>query len=616
MLWRSLSILSLAAGTCFADGDMAFTVSMPQPANHTYHVTFRCHGLKGELQDFKMPQWSPGYYGVADYARNVANFRAEDAAGHALPWEKVTRNTWRVVASNAPVVVLNYDVFGAITFAANPYLGEDRSYISPSGMFVHLAGQLQHPVTVEIRLPPNWKQISTGLEAVRGSPNTFEAPDFDVLYDCPILIGNQEYFQFDVQGVPHFVAIENVGASVDRSKMIADLKTMVTAATRMMGEVPYKHYTFLMMGRGAGGIEHSNSSSNQFDGTTLETPEGYLRWLSFICHEYFHNFNVKRIRPLALGPFDYDQENLTNMLWVSEGLSVYYQDLVLVRAGLMTRDQYLAKMAAAIGNFENATGRHYQSATESSWNTWNSGSGVAGDRNTTISYYNNGAMLGAMLDLKIRDGSGNRKSLDDVMRALYRKYYLQKKRGFTDAEFRAECEGAANTSLGEIFEYASTSRQVEYGRYFALAGLKLDVTTEDTPGGYIGLNTRTEEIPPSELPTPAGRGGRGGRGGAPALRLVLTDAAAGSPAAMAGLQPGDRILAVDGTSATAPVLNDAITAMAVVGRIVLRVSRDGAEINIPVEVARNVKRTFLLSKADQPSAPQTAILNAWLSKSP
>jgi predicted metalloprotease with PDZ domain len=221
-----------------------------------------------------------------------------------------------------------------------------------------------------------------------------------------------------------------------------------------------------------------------------------------------------------------------------------------------------------------------------------------------------------MLDLKIRDGSSNRKSLDDVMRGLYRKYYLQKKRGFTDAEFRAECEGAAGTSLGEIFEYASTSRQVDYKRYFALAGLALDVTTEETPGGYIGLDTRTQEIPQSELPIPAGRGGRGGRGGGPAFRLVVTDAAAGSPAATAGLQPGDRILTVDGTPVTASVLNDAITAKAAGGRITLRVSRAGAEMDIPIEVARKVKRTFHLSEADQPSPSQIAILNAWLSNAP
>ncbi|HXC96839.1 MAG TPA: PDZ domain-containing protein [Edaphobacter sp.] len=588
---------------------MAFTVSMPQPSNHTYHVRFRCEGLQGELQDFKMPQWSPGYYGIGDYARNVSNFHAKGAAGHELAWEKVTKNTWRVVAENAPVIVLEYDVFGNTSFAANNYLGEDRGYLSPSGLFMNLAGHLQHPVTVAIQMPSNWKVISTGLEAAHAQANTFEAPDFDVLYDSPILIGNQEHLQFEVKGVPHYVAIENVPAQVDRTQMVADLKSMVTAATQLMGQVPYKRYTFLMMGRGGGGIEHANSSSNQFDGTSLTTPAGYQRWLSFICHEYFHNFNVKRIRPLALGPFDYDQENLTNMLWVSEGLSVYYEDLVLVRAGLMSKDQYLAKMAAAIGTFENSSGRHYQSATESSWNTWNSGSGVAGDRNTTISYYNNGAMLGAMLDLKIRESSANRKSLDDVMRGMYQKYYLQKKRGFTDAEFRAECESAAGTKLDELFSYASTSREVDYEKYFALSGLKLTTKSEAAPGGSIGLDTRTEEVQPNELPP--GRGGRG-RGAAPPLRLIVTDTAAESTAARVGLQPGDRIVEVDGVAATPVVLNTAINAKKPGETINLHVFRVEKEMTIEVEVAPNVKRTFELSPAEVSSFAQQEIMNNWL----
>ena len=611
MTWRTLIVI-LVAEACSA-GNITFIVSIPQPANHTFHVTARCDGLEGELQDFKMPEWSPGYYGIGNYARNVSNFRAEDGVGHALAWEKVTRNTWRVVAANAPVVVLNYDVFGNIAFAANSYLGEDRAYISPSGMFVYLAGQLQHPMTIDIQLPSTWKRISTGLEPISGKPGAFEAPDFDVLYDSPILIGNQEYFQFDVKDVPHFVAIENVPDEVDRPKMVRDLKTIVTAATDLMGDVPYKHYTFLMMGRGAGGIEHSNSSSNQFDGNSLKTPAGYLRWLSFICHEYFHAFNVKRLRPLALGPFDYDQENLTNMLWVSEGLSVYYQDLILVRAGLMTRDQYLTKLAGAIGTFENAPGHRYQSATESSRNTWNAGSGVAGDRNTTISYYMNGAVLGAMLDLKIRESSGSRKSLDDVMRGMYRKFYLQKKRGFTDAEFRAECEAAAGASLGEIFEYASTTKEVDYARYFALAGLNVELTTADAPGGFIGLDTDSQEIPPNELPPVAG--GRGPRrNDAPVFRLIVTDIAAGSPAAIAGIQAGDRIVEVDGTAANVTALNDAINAKGPGGTVRLHVSRAGTELDLAIAIARNVKKTYRLSVANGATPTQTRILNTWLEK--
>jgi predicted metalloprotease with PDZ domain len=590
---------------------MAFRVSMTNPANHTYHVTFRCEGLTGELHDFKMPQWSPGYYGIGNYARNVSNFHAADASGHVLEWEKVAKNNWRVVAEGTSTIVLDYDVFGNVSFAANSYLGEDRAYLSPSGLFVYLAGNLQHPVTIEIQLPAKWQRISTGLELAKGKLNTFEAPDFDVLYDSPILIGNQERFEFAIAGVPHFVAIENVAPDVDRNKMIADLKTMVAAATQLMGDVPYKRYTFLMMGRGRGGIEHANSSSNQFDGNSLSTPTGYLRWLSFICHEYFHNFNVKRIRPLALGPFDYDQENLTDMLWVSEGLSVYYQDLILVRAGLMTSDQYLSKLGGAIGTFENASGHHYQSATESSLHTWSSGSGVGGDRDTTISYYDNGAMLGAMLDLRIRESSGNRKSLDDVMRGMYRKYYLQKKRGFTDTEFRAECESAAGSSLSEVFEYASTSKEVDYARYFALVGLNLEVTSEDAAGGFIGLNTRTDEIPPSEV-QPAGGAGR--RGNSPEFRLIVTDAAPGSPAVQAGIKPGDRVLEMDGIVATAAVLSNALKAKTPGQKIRLRISRAGAEQDADVTVGRNVKKTYRLSPSVQATTTQKATLDAWLRK--
>jgi predicted metalloprotease with PDZ domain len=584
---------------------MAFTVSIPRPATHTAHVTLRCEGLRGELQDFKMPAWSPGFYGIGDYARNVSNFRAADGQGRALPFEKVAKNTWRVVSDGAAAIVIEYDVFGSTAFAANTYIGEDRAYLSPSGMFVYVPGELRQPATVTVNLPAEWTQIATGLESVAGKPRTFVAPDFDVLYDSPLLIGNQEHLEFRVKGVPHYLAMENVAAEVSRPKMLADLQKMVETATRLMGDVPYKHYTFLMMGRGNGGIEHLNSASIQFAGDHLTTDAEYIRWLSYVCHEYFHNFNVKRIRPIALGPFDYEQENLTHMLWVSEGLSVYYQDLVLVRAGLMTRNQYLDKLAGAIGTFENASGHHYQSATESSWNTWNAGSGVGGDRSSTISYYQNGPMLGAMLDLKIREGSGRRRSLDDVMRGLYRKYYVEKKRGFTDAEFRRECEDAAGADLAEVFDYASTPREVDYAKYFRIAGLQLEATSKEAPGSFLGLDTRTQEVPPSEVPA-GGRGGRG-RGGAPPMRLVVTDVAAGSPAESAGLRRGDIVLQSDGAPATAASLSAALRDKKAGDTIRLRIRRGDAEQEIEATLKGNVARTYKLSVADA-----STILADWL----
>jgi len=371
--------------------------------------------------------------------------------------------------------------------------------------------------------------------------------------------------------------------------MLADLKKMVEAATRLIGDIPYRHYTFLMMGAGNGGIEHLNSASIAFNGNSLTNENGYRGWLSYVAHEYFHNFNVKRIRPIALGPFNYDMENLTNMLWVSEGLSVYYQDIVIARAGLLTRDQYLDKMSNALNKFENAAGHHYQSATESSMNTWGSGSGVGGDRNTSISYYDNGAMLGAMLDLTIRRQSNNHKSLDDVMRTLYVTYYQQKKRGFTDAEFRAACESAAGGDLSELFEYVSTTRDADYAKYFAYAGLQVDVTAQDAPGAYLGVNTDTLDG-----------------------KLVVASSTAGSPARAAGLAAHDELVEADGVRATPKSLNDLLTAKKPGERIKLRISRAGAAQDLEIVLAQDTKRTFAIQPMPNPDPLQAAILKDWL----
>jgi len=582
----------LAAAPCAlrqpAPGAIVYTISMPQPSNHLFHVTLRADGLTGEFHDVKMPAWHPGYYRMIDYAKNVSDFQARDGAGRALPWEKVTKNTWRIATGRASTMILSYDVLGTVSFSAQNFLGESRAFIAPTGMYVYLAGQLHHAAMVSIQLPPGWSRIATGLDPVPGRAHTFSAPDFDTLYDCPILIGSQETLGFDVRGKTHTVAIENIPASVDRPNMLADLKKMVESAATLMGDLPYTRYAFLMMGNGRGGIEHANSSANSFNGDSLADEGGYRRWLSFVCHEYFHHYNVKRIRPLALGPFDYDTENLTDMLWVSEGLTVYYQDLLLVRAGLQTTDQYLDKLANATSSFENAPGHHYQSATDASLTTWGT-SGVGNDRNTTISYYDNGAMIGAMLDLTIRHESGNRKSLDDVMRALYGKYYQQKKRGFTDDEFRQECESAAGARLTEVFEYASTTRDVDYARYFAYGGLDVTTTSEDAPGAYLGLNTET----------------RNGR-------LEVVGTSAGSPAERAGLVAHDQILEVDGAPATPKVLNDTLSAGKPGDTTTLKISRNDTGLELQVTLARNMKQTFKIRPVASPTALQAAILEDWL----
>ena len=373
--WAGSFAFGLPAGPA-----VSFSVTLPNPASHIFHVTCRLEGLGGEILDLKMPAWMPGFYRIMDYQRFVSDFRAADGSGRPLAWEKITRNGWRIVAAGAPAVVVDYDVFGNTSFAANNYLDETRAFIAPPGLFLYPDGRLKTPVTVAVALPAAWTQIGTGLDPVPGRPGEFSAPDFDTLFDSPILLGTQEVRMFDVQGVPHSLVLDGVADSVDRERIAADLKRVVEASIGLVGDLPYKRYVFLLIGRGNGGIEHANSAAIFFNGERLADAKGYPGWLSYVAHEYFHHFNVKRIRPIALGPFDYDTENLTDMLWVSEGLTVYYQDIVLVRGGLLTAEAYLAKLAGAISRFENGWGHHFQSAAESSLQTWGT-SGVGGDRN-------------------------------------------------------------------------------------------------------------------------------------------------------------------------------------------------------------------------------------------
>jgi predicted metalloprotease with PDZ domain len=575
-------------------GTMAFTVSMEQPGTHMYHVTVRCEGLKGATQDFRMPVWSPGYYGIRDFAKNVQNFRAEDGQGKELAWEK-DANTWKVQTDSTPVVNLTYDVLATSTFVTDPYLGEDRGYIVGTGVFMYVAGQVAHPVTIEIKLNQNWSSIATGLDPLSpGNPNKLTAPDFDVLYDSPILMGNLESLPpFEIKGVPHyFIGFKLGGNNFNREQFMKSLKAVVEQGIAVIGEIPYTHYTFLGIGSGAGGIEHLNSTTIPFTGSpSLDTRAGALRTLNFLAHEYFHNFNVKRIRPIALGPFDYDKPNLTNMLWVSEGFTSYYEYLMVARAGFMNQEELLDSFRKEISAYESNTGHLFQSATRSSWDSWTQGpfgGRGRGGISKSISYYSKGAALGLLLDFKIRHETKNNKSLDTVMQALYQKYYKQLKRGWTDEEFRAACEEVAGANLKEIFDYASTTQDVDYDKYLGYAGLQLEKPVE-LPDAFLGAIV--EDV-----------------NGKTIISAIEGD----SPAQQAKLAVNDEIRTLDGVKIDAAGLNAATAAKKPGDRIKLVLARAGNDIEIEVALGHKMQRTFKIVPIASPDPLQTAMLRDWI----
>ncbi len=584
--------LTQAQNRTAAAPSLSITVSMERSTSHYYHVVFRADGLKGEFQDFKLPVWTPGYYRIMDYAKNVKDFRAEDGSGRTLPFEKTAKNTWRVRSGKAASIVVTYDVYGFTRFVADSYLGDDGGFITPAGVFMHIAGCFKDPVIVTVVPFPDWKQVSTGLDPVTGRPNTFSAPDLDTLYDCPILIGNQEILTFEAAGLPHTVAATDLG-SFDRARFTGDLKRIVEAAAELMGELPYLHYTFLIIGPGGGGLEHLNSTAVTLNPGSLSDTHGYQRWLSFIAHEYFHLFNVKAIRPVALGPFDYDRENYTNMLWFSEGVTVYYEYLLLSRAGLMTRDEVLERLGSTIADYENAPGRRHQPATLSSFDTWTGFFGRSEHAaNTTISYYDIGCGLGLLLDLKIREASKGRSSLDDVMRTLYRTYYKEKKRGFTDREFRDVCERAAGVPLGEIFDvYAATVKEWDYAKYLGYAGLAIDLEPRSIPGPWFGASTQDQN-------------------GSAVISAVEPD----SPAALAGLTVQDEILAIDAARVTQHSLTGTINSRKPGDKLKVLFARRGAVRETEAILGQKMKPSFRISPITDPTTGQKALLDGWLKR--
>ena len=567
-----------------------YTVSMVNPNAHYFHVSLTYSGLKEKSIELKMPVWTPGYYMIMDYPKYMIDFKAIDGSGNNLAWKKTAKNRWKIETDGSNAIRVSYDIFAFRTSVADSFLDDGRGFISPTGIFLYPAGHKDHPITIMIVPSEKFSEISTGLDPVPDKKNAFYAANFDVLYDCPILAGNQEILKFETGGIPYTIAAENLGR-IDRTKLVEDYRKIVETATSIIGEVPYKHYTFIMMNRGMGGLEHTNSMavfSNRLDFDSSDISDG---WLSFIAHEFFHLYNVKTIRPVALGPFDYDKENYTNMLWFSEGVTSYYENIILNRAGFFNRDDIFREMKTTISNYENIPGHLFQSVASSSYDSWmlffNRSENAS---NTTISYYDKGCALGMMLDLKIRYESGNTKTLDDVMRTLYQVYYKEKKRGFADSEFRTVCEKTAGSPLDEIFEvYIPTVKDVDYGKYLGYAGLSIDMTPEEVPGAWLGATTREE-----------------------AGNLLITRVEWKSPAYIAGLSPQDLIKEINGEKASNDLLNSTLNTGNPGDKMKITVTHRDLVNKVELTLGKKTTRSFEIKPLPNPTQEQTAILDKWL----
>ncbi len=475
-----LAVAILSAKIGFAQKDTVyFSVNTIQASANKIGIamTFKTGGR--DIIDVKMPAWSPGYYQLMNYGKTVKEFKVVGSDGKSLSWQQMGTDTWRIATKGVQQVQLQYEIQTERSFVATSYINQERAFIKPTATFLNIDGSLHLPAVVTIPLENGWTRIATGLDST--GKNRYAAKNFDVLYDCPILVGElQELPSFKVKGKPHRFIGFKMG-SFDGAALMKDVEKIVIAASNLIGDIPYEHYTFIGTGPGAGGIEQLNSTAISFSGEGLNNAASRNRMLSFLAHEYFHHYNIKRIRPIELGPFDYSKANRTNSLWVGEGLTVYYESLILNRAGIINKQEVINGWQSTIQGFENNAGRKKQTLAQSSANTWEDG--PFGKRGETISFYEKGPIIGLLLDIAIRSASNNTKSLDDVMRYLYNTYYKVGGRGFTEAEVRAACEQMAGTQLDELFDYIYTLKEINYNKYLSKAGLTISFTEDKNQKG-------------------------------------------------------------------------------------------------------------------------------------
>ena len=550
-------ILLLVALISAQDSTPQLSYSVTVPADRSAYLVELQITHPHRRSRLVIPNWAPGAYRLMDSWQNIRDFVAINAAGDSLRIQQDSPISWVIDPNGAARITVRYTA--GLRDRDQWRRPNNRWFLrSSSGVvdgprtFMYLDGWKQAPALVTFQVPAGWR-IATGLVPTTIDSTTYSAPNYDVLIDSPVLLGKFLTYRFGAAGTPHRAVVDLGGGRAYAPGVFVDmLQRISTTAIAIFGTAPYTDYTYIFVGGRGGGLEHLNSTTI---GVTTETLARNPRGAETVsAHEFFHAWNVKRIRPVELGPFDYEHEVRTVNLWWSEGVTDYYADVILARAGLASPDDFARGLATSIGNYRSNPARLLVSPERSSWTVWDS---PAVNNSQVISYYLQGELLGFLLDLAIRDSTDNAKSLDDVMRYLLDHYAGE--RGFTRDELVAAVRSATGRNFEEFWRlYVSDASEIPWDDYLRPAGWRVAFT--ETPD----VDARIGSIPP------AVQGGR--------WRAV---AAPGSAAERAGLRTGDELVRIngrpilDGTDVTA-----AVRAVGLGAAVMVDVVRDGRPLTI------------------------------------
>jgi predicted metalloprotease with PDZ domain len=450
---------------------LVYTIRFPEPASKTFNVEVQVPTEKRESVDLMMAIWSPGFYGIQNYADRVSNLTARGNDGSELTVEKPKPSRWMVKTGGRPTLTVSYTV--AAPRASNLGNGVTEKYaviIGPS-TYVTLVEQAHRPAQVQLELPADWKGSMTSLDPSNdGKPNHYVAPDYDILADSPILAGTElSVTPFTVGGIQHYwTYLQNAEWTGD--KVATALTPLIEEHIRFWGSLPYKRYAFLDINTNSGGgsgVEHLNSVAITGGGKEPANQEARFRNAAFISHEYFHAMNVKRLRPIELGPFDYENAPVTTGLWVAEGLTSYFGDLLAERSGMGSAEDYLNFESKHITDLQTKQpGRLVQTLEQSSSQMFER---LSADKK--VDYYIKGPVVGLILDARIRKLTNGRKSMDDVIRLEYQRY--SGAHGYTAEQFNQTVSDAAGVNVSALLhKLIATTDEVDYTEMLEWFGLR------------------------------------------------------------------------------------------------------------------------------------------------
>lgn len=580
-----------------------YLVKFDEAAIHRVWIstTFATHGSK-EIR-LMMPVWTPGSYMVREYARQIENIQAFDG-DRPLKTVKTDKNHWIVSCENSQKVTVRYSLYGREMGVRTNWIETQFAFLTGAATFLVPEKALEQKCVVEFVPQPSWTHIATSLEASAASRWIRLAKNFHELVDSPVVLGDIDIVAEEISGVPHYLAtIPYEGW--DTKKAMSDASKIVKIEQEFWGEVPYKQYWFLnLLTETGGGLEHDNSTVLMASRWTQKQRAKYVDWLGLVSHEFFHTWNVRRLRPKALMAYDYNQEQYTEELWVAEGLTSYYDDLLVTRSGLSTPKEYLERVSKSIQTVQNSPGRQVQNLVDSSFDSWIKF--YRPDENATnsrISYYVKGALVGMLLDARIRLSTADQHTLDDCMRLLWKRH---RETGYTNEDFSKIIEELAGKSVSDwLVNQLRSTDELDYQPFLDAYGLTWkpkdppkDVEKEEAAKvatvAHLGL----------ELSNASGK-------------TQVDKVLRGGAASQAGVQVGDELIALGGYRVTAEQWAERVGMLKIGDQTTVLLARRGKMLELPLEISPQATTvgplSWTLVRVEKPTDEQEKRWKSWLS---